>query len=186
MGPRFSAALAFAHELHGSQLRKGTKIPYIAHLLAVASLVIENGGDEDTAIAALLHDAVEDQGGRQMLERIRARFGDAVADVVDECSDTDVSPKPPWKARKKAYLDAMPHKSRAALLVAAADKLHNARSVVADLRELGGSVWDRFNAKKDVQFWFYTEMVRGLREAGMTGRLVDELADLTEEMKRVS
>lgn len=155
MGPRFSAALALANWLHAPQTRKGTDIPYIAHLLAVAAIVIEAGGDEELAIAALLHDAVEDQGGQPTLTRIRAQFGERVASVVEACSDTDVVPKPPWRARKQAYIDAVPHKSPDALLVSLADKIHNSEAVLADYRDVGEDVWKRFTGGRDGTLWYY-------------------------------
>src|SRR5689334_16087997 len=122
MGSRFTSALALAHELHCRQTRNGSTIPYIGHLLAEAAIVIEAGGDEDQAIAALLHDAMEDAGGRPTLERVRSEFGDRVAGIVEACSDTDVTPKPPWRARKEQYIDAVAHKSDDAVLVSVADK----------------------------------------------------------------
>jgi (p)ppGpp synthase/HD superfamily hydrolase len=124
---RFELALQFASGLHHSQCRKGTPIPYISHLMAVSALVLEAGGDEDLAIAALLHDAVEDQGGAPTLQIIRRMFGDRVANVVMECSDTDREPKPPWRERKERYLTHLLSASADALLVSMADKLHNAR-----------------------------------------------------------
>jgi (p)ppGpp synthase/HD superfamily hydrolase len=164
MGPRFSAALAFASEIHGEQKRKGTTIPYISHLLAVSALVIEAGGDEDMAIAALLHDAVEDQGGRPMLERIRARFGEDVAGMVEACTDAEVTPKPPWNARKEAYIAAIPHKPPRALLVSVADKVHNAGAILRDYREHGEELWDRFNVKREGQLWYYRALVEAFRD----------------------
>ena len=155
MGPRFAAALALANELHGTQLRKGTDVPYIGHLLAVAAIVIEAGGDEDTAIAALLHDAVEDQGGQPTLARIRSEFGDRVAAVVEACSDTDVVPKPPWPARKKAYIDSIAHKGPDALLVSMADKIHNSEAILADYRAVGDVLWKRFSGGRDGTLWYY-------------------------------
>jgi (p)ppGpp synthase/HD superfamily hydrolase len=163
MGPRFSDALVFANEVHGAQSRKGTSIPYIAHLLAVASLVIEAGGDEDTAIAALLHDAVEDQGGAPMLDRIRKRFGPAVAEIVEACSDADVVPKPPWRERKEAYVRSIAHKSAPALLVSLADKVHNARAILADYRQLGDALWPRFTGGRDGTLWYYRALADAFR-----------------------
>jgi GTP pyrophosphokinase len=170
LGPRFTAALAFANTLHASQPRKGTTIPYIAHLLAVAALVIEAGGDEDSAIAALLHDAVEDQGGQPTLERIRAVFGNEVAEIVEACTDADVIPKPPWRARKEAYIAAIDHKSKRAILVTTADKLHNATAILNDYRELGESVWTRFNGGKEGTLWYYRSLADALK-----GRAPDQL-----------
>ena len=186
MGPRFSTALAFANQIHNGQLRKGTKIPYVAHPLAVASLVIENGGDEEAAIAALLHDAVEDQGGRPMLSRIRERFGDSAANVVEECTDAFVQPKPPWRERKIAYLAAIPHKSSTALLVSLADKVHNARAIVSDYKRHGDQVLSRFNAGKDDQLWYYSALVRAFRSVGTHNQLLEELECLVDELQRLT
>jgi len=166
---RFDRALVLASAHHRRQLRKGTDVPYMAHLLAVAASSLELGGDEDTAIGALLHDAVEDGGGPPMLERIRDEFGDAVAAIVAANSDTDVEPKPPWRARKEAYVAGMAEKSAAALLVSLADKLHNARSIVTDLERVGDAVWERFSATADEVRWYYDALA-----AGFAGR-ADEL-----------
>jgi (p)ppGpp synthase/HD superfamily hydrolase len=165
LSPRFSAALAFAAELHGNQLRKGTSIPYVSHLLAVASIVLEHGGSEDEAIAALLHDAVEDQGGLPTLERIRARFGDAVAGIVAECTDTHEDPKPAWRPRKEAYLAAIPHKSAGARLVSCADKLHNARAILADFRRHGTALWARFSGGEQ-SAWYYRSLADAFAATG--------------------
>ena len=143
---RFEDALAFTARLHATQTRKGTDIPYIAHLLAVSSLVITHGGDEHEAIAGLLHDAVEDQGGRPTLQMILARFGKRVADIVDGCTDTDITPKPPWRERKERYIHHLKAASPSVKLVAAADKLDNVRAIVADHRSYGSDIWQRFNA----------------------------------------
>lgn len=158
---RFDAAVNFARISHTAQQRKGTTIPYISHLLAVSSLVLEMGGNEDMAIAALLHDAVEDTGGVgvAMEQAIRAQFGDDVARIVRANSDTDEKPKPPWKARKQAYLDSLPHKQRDELIVSLADKLHNARAVLLDHRAIGAEIWPRFKAGRDEQLWYYGELV---------------------------
>jgi len=164
MGPRYSTALALANDLHRTQFRKGTSITYISHLLAVAALVIEAGGDEDTAIAALLHDAVEDQGGRPTLEKIRAEFGEEVAEIVEACTDADVIPKPEWRPRKEAYIAAIPHKSPRALLVTAADKLHNATAILNDYGQLGEPLWERFNGGKDGTLWYYRTLTVALKD----------------------
>ncbi len=181
MGPRFTAALAFASEIHGAQRRKKTTIPYIAHLLSVAALVIEAGGDEDAAIAALLHDAVEDQGGAPMLDRIRDRFGAEVADIVDACSDTLVTPKPLWRARKEAYVAAIEHKSDNALLVSLADKVHNASSILFDHDHIGDRVWGRFSASRDETMWYYRALADAFRDRTPTAlwqRLDDTVSTL--------
>ena len=152
---RFDEALAYASRLHRDQRRKGTDIPYISHLMSVAALVLEHGGDEDQAIAALLHDAVEDQGGEPILEEIRLRYGDGVAKIVADCSDAWEEPKPPWRERKEAYLAKLPEKDAASLLVSLADKTHNARAILNDLRQIGDDIWDRFNGGKDGTIWYY-------------------------------
>jgi (p)ppGpp synthase/HD superfamily hydrolase len=171
---RFYLALDFAAGLHHSQCRKGTNIPYIVHLMSVCAIVLENGGDEDLAIAALLHDAAEDQGGRPTLEPIRQLFGDRVAEVVAECSDTDQVPKPPWRERKEAYLAHLRSASADARLISAADKLSNLRNILADYRQLKEDLWGRFNAKREDQLWFYRSVIFALREAD-SNPIVDEM-----------
>ena len=185
LSPRFDEALAFAVDLHREQPRKGTGVPYVSHLLSVAALVLEHGGSEDQAIAALLHDAVEDQGGRPTAERIRERFGDLVADIVDGCTDTDVSPKPPWRERKEAYVERVRREPAHVRLVSAADKLHNARTMVTDLRIHGPALWQRFNAGRDETLWYLGALVAAFREAG-TMPIVEELARTVAELERVS
>jgi GTP pyrophosphokinase len=180
---RFEDGLAFAARLHATQTRKGTEIPYMAHLLAVSSLIITHGGDEDEAIAGLLHDAVEDQGGRPILERIRARFGERVAVIVDGCTDTDVTPKPPWRERKERYIHHLKAASPSVKLVAAADKLDNVRAIIADYRMLGPSLWSRFNAGKEEQQWFYRGCVTAL--AGGSQSLIRELDAVVQQLERL-
>lgn len=163
LSKRFDKSVKFARKAHKNQPRKGTDVPYISHLLGVTSLVLEMGGSEDEAIAAMLHDVVEDCGGRPMLEQVRAEFGDDVARIVWANSDTDVKPKPPWRERKQAYLDSLAHKQRDELLVSLADKLHNARATLLDYRVLGDDIWARFQSGKgerDQQLWYYDELVR--------------------------
>ena len=181
LGARFRAALALAAELHAGQLRKGTDIPYAGHLLAVAATVIEDGGSEDQAIAALLHDAAEDQGGEQVLAAIRARFGEAVAGIVAECSDTFASPKPPWRERKQAYVAHLHTASEGAIRVSLADKLHNARAIVRDLSLSGPALWERFSAGREEQLWYYGELAAAF-EARRPGVLATELRGLVDEM----
>src|SRR5450432_1830799 len=142
--PRFLRAFQFAAEKHANQTRKASTIPYIAHLMGVAALVLEARGDEDLAIAALLHDVVEDCGGAPMLKEVRRRFGKRVADVVEACSDTDATPKPPWRERKEQYIRHLRTADAGSRLVSTADKLHNARSILADYREIGEPIWERF------------------------------------------
>lgn len=158
LGSRFHDALVYAAQLHVAQWRKGSGAPYVAHLLGVASIVLEHGGNEDEAIGALLHDAVEDQGGRPRLAEIRERFGPAVAEIVDGCSDSDTTPKPPWRERKEAYLAHLPEASRSVQLVSAADKLYNSRSIVDDYRAIGNEVWSRFSGKRDGTLWYYRSL----------------------------
>ena len=155
LGPRFLRAFLFAAEKHGGQARKASTIPYIAHLMGVASLVLEAGGDEDLAIAALLHDVVEDCGGAPMLKEVRRRFGARVAKVVDGCTDSDTYPKPPWRERKEDYIRHLKKADADTRLVSAADKLTNIRSILADYREIGESIWSRFNGGREGTLWYY-------------------------------
>ena len=155
---RFNRAMLLASKLHRHQWRKGTDIPYLSHLLAVSALVMEHGGTEDEAIAALLHDAVEDQGGVPTLERIRNDFGETVADLVMALSDTAESPKPPWRDRKEEYLDHLEVAPHPVLLISAADKLHNARTILEDYREIGDALWGRFSVPADEQRWYYRSL----------------------------
>lgn len=182
---RFEDALVFATRLHAEQTRKGTRIPYIAHLLAVASIVLEYGGNEDEAIAALLHDAVEDQGGPQVRETILERYGEAVVAIVDGCTDTDVFPKPPWRARKEAYIAHLREASSPVRLVATADKLHNARALLADYRQAGESLWSRFHGGKDGTLWYYRSVVNTLQEVEPTP-LVEELARIVSALEELT
>jgi hypothetical protein len=182
LGPRFDRALALARVLHRDQVRKGTEIPYVSHLMGVASLVIDDGGGEDEAIAALLHDAVEDQGGDPTLGLIRQQFGNHVADIVKACSDTDMQPKPPWHARKEAYLTHLhdPALPAGALRVSLSDKLHNAHAILFDLRS-GHDVFSRFSASREETQWYYDELAKAfaqLTDSPMVAELrivVDEL-----------
>jgi GTP pyrophosphokinase len=183
LSSRFEYALAYATRLHADQRRKGSGIPYIAHLLAVCAIVLEYGGGEDEAIAALLHDAVEDQGGPRTREEIRRRFGEAVVAIVDACSDTDEVPKPPWRGRKEAYIARIAAEPAPARLVSAADKLHNARSILKDYREIGDAVWDRFHGGREGTLWYYTTLVDAFRAAdGEHAALIDELSRVVDEI----
>jgi len=155
LGPRFLRAFQFAAEKHSGQTRKASTIPYIAHLMGVASLVLEAGGDEDLAIAALLHDVVEDCGGAPMLKEVRRRFGSRVAKVVDGCTDADTYPKAPWRERKENYIAHLKRADADTRLVSAADKLNNVRSIVSDYRAIGESVWSRFNGGREGTLWYY-------------------------------
>jgi len=183
LSARFEEALIFAMHLHAGQTRKGTEIPYVAHLLMVASLVITHGGDEDEAIAGLLHDAVEDQGGKPTLEQIRARFGERVAAIVEGCTDTDVEPKPPWRPRKERYLAHLHSAPPSVKLVAAADKLDNVRAIVADYRIHGAAIWTRFNAGPEDQRWFYRACVSALHDGPMS--IVRELDAAVQQLEKL-
>lgn len=176
-GEKFEEALLYAARLHRDQKRKGTNIPYINHLLAVTAIVGENHGTEDEVVAALLHDAPEDQGGKERLEDIRARFGEGVTEIVDGCVDTYEEPKPAWRPRKEAYVERMPSEPASVQLVSAADKLHNARSILTDLRDLGEDLWDRFTGGKEGTLWYY----RALAEA----YTADEASPVVKELNRV-
>jgi (p)ppGpp synthase/HD superfamily hydrolase len=176
LSPRFDTALTFASAHHRAQLRKGTPIPYLAHLLSVAALAIEHGATEDEAIAAVLHDAIEDQG--VTFAELDKLFGRAVAEIVQGCSDTDVIPKPPWRARKEHYVAHVRTASASIRLVSMSDKLHNARSILADLRTLGDELWSRFTGGRDGSLWYYRALVDAYRDAGTTPQtqaLLDEL-----------
>jgi (p)ppGpp synthase/HD superfamily hydrolase len=159
LGPRFLRAFHFAAEKHSGQTRKASTIPYITHLMGVASLVLEAGGDEDLAIAALLHDVVEDCGGAPMLKEVRRRFGSRVAKVVDGCTDADTHPKPPWRDRKEKYIRHLKSADADTRLVSAADKLNNVRSIVSDYRVVGESVWSRFSGGREGTLWYYRTLL---------------------------
>jgi (p)ppGpp synthase/HD superfamily hydrolase len=185
LSERFDEALKYASELHRTQTRKGGDIPYVGHLLSVASLVIEGGGTETQAIAGLLHDAVEDQGGPPTLAEIRQRFGDAVAEIVDQCSDTDVVPKPPWKKRKQDYIDHLGDASEATILVSLSDKLDNARAILRDYRVQGPELWKRFSVHDPQEhLWYYRSLLAVYKNRNSTWlvaeleRVLGELEDL--------
>lgn len=171
---KFVSALCYAADLHAKQFRKRTGRPYIGHLLGVTSITVEYGGDEEMAIAALLHDAVEDQGGLPRLREIRRKFGKRVAHIVDGCTDSYTQPKPPWMERKRAYIARAAKESAEVCLVSAADKLANVRETLHDVRVQGESVFERFEGKKDGTLWYYRELVRVFRKAG-NNPLVEEL-----------
>ena len=183
LSERFDEAVHYAREVHSGQTRKGTTTPYVAHLLGVASIVLDDGGSEDEAIAALLHDAAEDHGGRARLEEIRTRFGDTVARIVEDCTDSWETPKKPWAERKHAYAQHARTLSPSSLRVSAADKVHNAYAILRDLRNEGDAVWGRFNASADDVLSYYGSLVRSYREAG-GGKLVDELARIVRGIER--
>lgn len=175
LSERFENALVFGLKLHADQVRKGTGVPYVSHLMAVASLVMENGGNEDEVIAAFLHDAVEDQGGPETLEKIRELFGGNVAEIVAGCTDAWDNPKPPWRERKEKYLKHLLEAPKPVLLVSTADKLHNARTILADYRQIGAEVWSRFKGGKEGTLWYYQAIVEAYHRAEAHPGLVDEL-----------
>jgi len=180
---RFDEAFRYAHHVHSGQTRKGSGAPYISHLMGVTSIVLDDGGSEDEAIAALLHDAAEDQGGRTRLEDIRARFGEAVARIVEDCTDSWADPKEPWLERKQAYIQHARKLAGPSLRVSAADKVHNTYAILRDLRNIGERAWERFNATPDDVLAYYESLVRAYREAG-GGVLVDELDRVVRGIQR--
>ncbi len=185
LSARFEEALAYAAQLHAGQLRKGTKIPYVAHLLSVASIALRHGAGEDEAIAALLHDAVEDQGGAATRREIRRRFGENVARIVDGCTDSDATPKPPWRPRKEAYIAQVRNAPPSVRLVSAADKLDNARAILADYRRVGEEIWNRFTGGKAGTLWYYRALLKVFRENG-SSPLIDELERVVSEIERLA
>lgn len=181
LSERFDQALVWASELHREQWRKGGKVPYIAHLLAVTALVLEGGGDEDEAIAALLHDAVEDQGGPPTRAAIEERFGPRVAAIVEGCTDTDQIPKPPWRGRKSAFLRRLASADASVQLVVTADKIHNTTSTLHDLRAEGPAVWDRFRGRENA-LWYYNAVLETLVLSG-SNPLVRRLEMVLSELE---
>lgn len=187
----FESALSFATRLHARQVRKETDIPYISHLISVAGLVIESGGTRDQAIAALLHDSIEDQsddypgGGDALRREIAERFGAAVLEIVEGCTDSDVSPKPPWRARKEAYIQHLENAPAATRLVSCADKLHNARAILADLRVVGPALWDRFSGGREGSLWYYRQLADEFLRGGPAA-LGEELNRVVIEIERIS
>jgi (p)ppGpp synthase/HD superfamily hydrolase len=176
---RYDDAFRYAHQLHQTQTRKGTTIPYISHLMTVSALVVEHGGNEDQAIGGLLHDAAEDQGGASTLAEIRSRFGDVVAAIVSDCTDSWDDPKPEWRPRKEMYLATLPAKPAQSLLVALADKTHNAEAILFDYRAMGDALWDRFNGGAAGTRWYYQSLADVYSKV-MPGRLSDRLSRAVE------
>jgi (p)ppGpp synthase/HD superfamily hydrolase len=193
LSERFDDALVWASDLHRDQVRKISKkdrdagreaIPYIGHLLSVSALVIEHGGSEDQAIAALLHDAIEDVEGIQR-DHIVERFGDGVAQIVEDCTDAWEQPKPPWNERKRTYIEKLHRKSEVSLLVSLADKVHNSRSIWLDYLADGDAVWDRFNPSRENVLWYYDELAKvfaerfqELPEVRLANQLTETVSDL--------
>ena len=194
LGPRFRKAFLFAAEKHAGQARKASTVPYIAHLMGVASTVLEFGGDEDMAIAGLLHDVVEDCGGEPMLKEVRRRFGSRVAKIVDGCTDAYGSPKPPWHDRKERYIKHLKNADAATRLVSAADKLNNIRSILSDYRQIGDLIWERFSGGREGTLWYYRALLdeflrdkpnRLVREYELEVRELDTIASSTTSGEKV-
>jgi (p)ppGpp synthase/HD superfamily hydrolase len=185
LSPKFEKALVYATRIHGGQLRKKTRIPYVAHILGVTSIALEYGASETEAIGALLHDAVEDCGGAKRLRDIERKFGKAVAKIVDGCTDTDQTPKPPWLQRKKAYIAHVRHASQGTQLVSASDKLHNVRATLMAYRQDGENLWRRFKGGKQGTLWYYRALVNAF-----TGKrvmpLVQEIDRVLTELERLA
>jgi len=185
---RFDHALSYASSIHRLQTRTGSGVPYVSHLLGVTAIALENGADEDQAIAALLHDAVEDQGGLERLSDIRRRFGERVAGMVAHCTDSDVEPKPEWRPRKEAYVASLRSKPPASLEVSIADKTHNASAINADLRALGAEVWNRFTGGRDGTLWYYRALVDSFAElipGRASARFEREVAEMEQLAKAI-
>jgi len=185
LSPRFEHALVYAAQIHAGQLRKGTPIPYLSHLLAVTAIALEHGATEDEAIAALLHDAVEDAGGKARLADLEIRFGKRVAGIVAGCTDTDQTPKPPWAERKKAHVAHLRRASASVKLVAAADKLHNTRAILSDYRTLGDALWSRFKGGKAGTLWYFRAMARTFTGPRLS-RLVYDLDAAVTELEKLA
>ena len=178
-------AFVLAYQLHEGQVRKGTKIPYVSHVMAVSALVLEDSGTEIAAAGGLLHDAAEDQGGWATIEQIRARCGGAVADVVVACSDSLLAKgevKEPWRRRKEAAIRALPMHTEDALRVIAADKLHNAQATLTDLRILGPVVWSRFKTGREGFLWYHEQMFVSLADLLPGSRSVARLRNALDEI----
>ena len=182
LGSRFERAFLFAKEKHAGQTRKASGVPYLAHLMGVASLALEYGGDEDVAIAALLHDVVEDCGGRAMLKEVKRRFGSRVAKMVEGCTDSDTVPKRPWRERKDTYLQHLKSADEETRLVSAADKLNNLRSILSDYREVGEVVWERFKGGREGTLWYYRALLEEFQR-GKPNRLIRDFELLVLELE---
>lgn len=185
LSPKFDQALHYAVLVHAGQIRKGANIPYISHLLGVVSIALEYGANEAEAIGALLHDAGEDAGGEGRIADIRHRFGDAVADIVQGCTDAVTNPKPPWQKRKKDYIAHIPKASASVRLVSASDKLHNTRAILRDFRKVGDEVWTRFKGGKDGTLWYYRSLITAFRQAGNSD-LIDELDRVVTDLEQIA
>lgn len=183
--PRFADAFAYALDAHAGQTKKGTNVPYIAHLMDVTALVLTHGGTEDEAVAALLHDAAEDAGGRVRLDDIRQRFGEAVAEIVEGCSDTLETPKPPWLQRKTTYIEHLPQAPASTRLVSASDKLANVRTIIADFKSIGEKVFERFAGRKQGTLWYYRTLADTFLRLGPAA-LARQLDETVRELQRLT
>jgi (p)ppGpp synthase/HD superfamily hydrolase len=183
---QFEKALIYATRIHGGQLRKKTRIPYIAHILGVTAIAMEYGANETEAIAALLHDAVEDCGGVKRLRDIERKFGKAVAKIVDGCTDTDQIPKPPRLERKKAYVTHVRHASIPTKLVSASDKLHNIRAILMDYRKEREKLWSRFNGGKQGTLWYYHALVNAFGGNKRIKPLIAEIDRVLTELESLA
>ena len=183
---QFEAALQYAVRLHSTQVRKCTNVPYISHLLSVASIVMENGGSEEEVIAALLHDAVEDQGGAKVFDEIQRLFGSQVGEIIAGCTDAWAEPKPPWRERKEKYITHLYEVSPSVLLVSCADKLHNARSILTDYRKNREDVWMRFKGGKEGVLWYYREITNTYKKLKTNPAIVSELDRVVSELERLT
>jgi (p)ppGpp synthase/HD superfamily hydrolase len=184
----FIVALEYAAIVHNGQPKKKTSIPYISHLLAVCALVLENGGKEKVAIAALLHDTLEDHPKKVSRKELRRIFGDKVGAIVEGCTDTPANyrggkKKSSWRERKTKYIKRLRHESPAVCLVALADKLHNVRAILADYKEIGDKLWPRFNAGKKKQLWFFGELVKVFQKKRVPTRMLREFEQVVAELE---
>ncbi len=190
LSSRFCDALVFATTLHGDQRRKVSGVPYVAHLLGVAAVALDYGANEEQAIAALLHDAIEDQGGAAAREEIRRRFGQAVVEIVDGCTDADTVPKPPWRQRKEAYIEHLHGADVSVHLVSACDKLHNLRALLQEYRLRGESLWGHFRGGREGTLWYYRAVVEALTQSGtappMVRSLIEELDRTVSQLERLT
>lgn len=185
LSERFTQALIYATNLHANQVRKGSGVPYVAHLLGVASLVLEYGADEDQAIAALLHDAIEDQGGAVTREEIRQRFGEQVTAIVDGCTDSEIIPKLPWRQRKERCIAHISSADTSVLLVSVADKLYNAQSILKDYLLVGEDIWERFQGKKAGTLWYYRSLVTAFNQAEVNESIRFLVAELAQVVSTI-
>ena len=183
---KYLEAYVYSYKLHKKQTRKGSNIPYFTHLSSVSNLIIENNGTTTQAIAGLLHDAVEDQGGAKTLAVIKRKFGPKVAKIVDQCSDTTIKPKPPWKTRKIKYIKDIKNKTQDTLLVSLCDKYHNANCILSDYQKVGEEIWDRFTASKQETFWYYESLYKEFKKYLKNHlELIKAYKNTVDEMKRI-